>query len=167
MLSLDAKEAIRAQMARYPSARSALMPALYIAQNEAGGWLPPEAVRDVAEVMGMTAADVQAVASFYSMYYKQPVGRYVIDVCRNVSCALMGGRELLQHLLDRLGVAEGERTRDGLFTVKGMECLAACGGAPCLQVNGLYHENMSPEKAERLLEELRAAVGREELMVDS
>jgi NADH-quinone oxidoreductase E subunit len=155
MLSDAARDAIRREMARYPDSRSALMPALYIAQADAGGWLPPEAIQGVAEVMGLTTADVQGVASFYSMYYKQPVGRYVIDVCHNVSCQLLGAQRLLDHLLERLGTHEGETTPDGLFTVKGVECLAACGGAPCLQVNGLYHENVTLEGADRLIEQLR------------
>jgi len=155
MLSDQAREEIRAAMARYPNPRSALMPALYVAQREAGGWLSPEAIADVAEAMGLTTADVQGVASFYSMYYKAPVGRYVIDVCHNISCALLGSRDLLHHLLDRLGVEEGEMTPDGLFTVKGVECLAACGWAPCLQVNGYFREQVTKEQADTLLEELR------------
>src|SRR5438045_4217021 len=125
MLSDTARDAIRREMARYPDSRSALMPALYIAQADAGGWLPPEAIAGVAETMGLTTADVQGVASFYSMYYKQSVGRYVIDVCHNISCQLLGAQGLLEHLLERLGTDEGETTPDGLFTVKGVECLAA------------------------------------------
>jgi NADH-quinone oxidoreductase subunit E len=142
-------------MARYPNARSALMPALYIAQMEAGGWLSPDAVADVADTMGLTTADVQGVASFYSMYYKAPVGKYVIDVCHNITCSLLGARDLLQHTLERLDVHEGETTPDGLFTVKGAECLAACGGAPACQVNGIYHESMTVAKMDALLDELR------------
>ena len=161
MLSEKAREEIRRQMSRYPNARSALMPALYIAQADAGGWLAPEAVADVAETMGLTTADVQGVASFYSMYYKAPVGRYMIDVCHNITCSLLGAGDLLRHALDRLGVAEGETTPDGLFTVKGAECLAACGGAPACQVNGIYHENMSAEKLDALLDRLRAEADNE------
>jgi NADH-quinone oxidoreductase subunit E len=159
VLSGEAVAAIRGEMAKYPNPRSALMPALYIAQRAAGGWLSPEAMADVAAVMGLTAADVQGVASFYAMYYKEPVGRYVIDVCHNVSCSLLGGKELLRHLLARLGVEEGQVTPDGLFTVKGAECLAACGGAPCLQVNVEYHENVTLAQADMLLDRLRAEAG--------
>src|SRR5437867_9300963 len=107
MLTEQARAEIRAAMARYPNPRSALMPALYIAQVAAGGWLAPEAVADVAETMGLTTADVQGVASFYSMYYKAPVGKYVIDVCHNITCSLLGAGNLLHHTLERLGVAEG------------------------------------------------------------
>ena len=155
MLSEEAVGKIREEVARYPDPRSALMHALWIAQHEHEGWLPREAIAEVAELMGLTEADVQSVASFYSMYYKRPVGRYLIDVCHNVSCALLGGRHLLRHILDALGVAEGEMTPDGLFTVKGAECLAGCGGAPCVQVNAIFYENVTPEKADALIEQLR------------
>ena len=139
--------------------RSALMPALYIAQDENGGWLSREAMQDVAEVMGLTPADVESVASFYSMYNKRPVGKYMIEVCTNISCSLIGAQELTRHIEQRLGVPIGENTPDGLFTVKRVECMAACGGAPAIQVNGLYHENMTAERFDALVEELRTVEG--------
>jgi NADH-quinone oxidoreductase subunit E len=157
MLSEKAIALIEEYKARYPHSRSALMPALYVAQEECGGWIPKEALRDVAEVMGLTPADVESTCSFYSMYNKEPVGKYMIEVCTNISCSLLGAEKLLHHVLSRLGVGLGETTSDGLFTVKHVECMAACGGAPAIQVNGLYHENMSPEKFDRLVEELKAA----------
>src|SRR5215212_6022256 len=137
MLSQQAREEIQALKARYPHFRSALMPALYIAQEENGGWLSKEAMEDVAEVMGLTPADVESVASFYSMYNKRPVGKYMIEVCTNISCSLLGARQFAQHIEERLGVPIGENTPDGLFTVKCVECMASCGGAPAIQVNGL------------------------------
>jgi len=157
MLSEKAIALIEEYKARYPHPRSALMPALYVAQEECGGWIPKEALRDVAEVMGLTPADVESTCSFYSMYNKEPVGKYMIEVCTNISCSLLGAEKLMHHVLSRLGVGLGEMTPDGLFTVKHVECMAACGGAPAIQVNGLYHENMSPEKFDRLVEELKAA----------
>jgi NADH-quinone oxidoreductase E subunit len=157
MLSQKAIEEIEALKARYPSSRSALMPALYIAQDENGGYLSKEALRDVADVMGLTPADVESVASFYSMYNKRPVGKYMIEVCINISCSLLGAQQLAQHIEERLGVPIGENTPDGLFTVKRVECMAACGGAPAIQVNGLFHENMTPERFDELIEQLRAA----------
>jgi NADH-quinone oxidoreductase subunit E len=160
MLSPKAIEEIEAYKARYPDPRSALMPALYVAQEENGGWLTKEAMEDVARVMAMTPADVQSVASFYSMYNKQPVGKYLIEVCTNIACSLLGGRRLAQHIEERLAVAPGDVTTDGLFTHKCVECMASCGGAPAIQVNGLYHENMTPEKFDSLIEELRAAAAR-------
>jgi NADH-quinone oxidoreductase E subunit len=159
MLSQKAIEEIETLKARYPSSRSALMPALYVAQDENGGYLSKEALRDVADVMGLTPADVESVASFYSMYNKRPVGKYMIEVCTNISCSLLGSQELAQHIEERLGVPIGENTPDGLFTVKRVECMAACGGAPAIQVNGLYHENMTPERFDELIEQLRAAAG--------
>jgi NADH-quinone oxidoreductase subunit E len=161
MLSQKAIEEIESYKARYPDPRSALMPALYVAQEENGGWLSKEAMEDVARVMDMTPADVQSVASFYSMYNKQPVGKYLIEVCTNISCSLLGGRGLARHIEERLEVAPGEITPDGLFTHKCVECMASCGGAPAIQVNGLYHENMTAEKFDRLVEDLRAGSRRE------
>lgn len=155
MLSEKAIALIEEAKARYPNSRSALLPALWIAQEECGGYLPKEALQDVARVMGLTPADVESTCSFYSMFHKEPVGKYVIEVCTNISCSLLGGRSLLLHILDRLGVAPGERTPDGLFTVKSVECMAACGGAPAIQINSFYHENMTPEKVDALLDELR------------
>jgi NADH-quinone oxidoreductase subunit E len=154
MLSESAIAEIERLKGTYPTSRSALLPALHIAQREVG-WLHPDAIADVARLIDLTAADVQAVASFYSMYYKEPVGRYVIDVCHNISCALLGGRSLLRHVCERLGVAEGEVTADGLFTVRPVECLAACDRAPCVQVNGMLHGPLTPDAADALLERLR------------
>jgi len=159
MLSQKAIQEIEAYKARYPDPRSALMPALYVAQEENGGYLSKDALRDVAEVMDLTPADVESVASFYSMYNKRPVGKYVIEVCTNIACSLLGGQELTRHIEKRLGVPIGENTPDGLFTVKRVECMAACGGAPAIQVNGLYHENMTAERFDALVEELRTVEG--------
>ena len=159
MLSQKAIQEIEAYKARYPDPRSALMPALYVAQEENGGYLSKDALRDVAEVMDLTPADVESVASFYSMYNKRPVGKYVIEACTNIACSLLGGQELARHIEKRLGVPIGENTPDGLFTVKRVECMAACGGAPAIQVNGLYHENMTAERFDALVEELRRVEG--------
>jgi NADH-quinone oxidoreductase E subunit len=157
MLSQKAIQEIEAYKARYPDSRSALMPALWVAQEEYGGWLPREALIEVAEVMGLTPADVESVASFYSMYNKHPVGKYLIEVCTNIACSLLGAEPLAHHIEERLGVPPGDNTPDGLFTFKRVECMAACGGAPSIQVNGLYHENMTPERFDQLIDELRAA----------
>jgi NADH-quinone oxidoreductase E subunit len=157
MLSQKAIQEIEALKARYPSFRSALMPALWVAQEESGGYLSKEVLEEVADVMGLTPADVESVASFYSMYNKRPVGKYMIEVCINISCSLLGAQELARHIEKRLGVPLGENTPDGLFTVKRVECMAACGGAPAIQVNGLYHENITPERFDMLVEDLRKA----------
>jgi NADH-quinone oxidoreductase subunit E len=155
MLSANAIREIQALKARYPDSRSALMPALYVAQDENGGWLSREAMEDVARVMELTPADVESVASFYSMYNKRPVGKYVIEACHNISCSLLGAERLVHHIEEHLGISMGESTPDGLFTLKRVECMASCGGAPAIQVNGLYHENMTPEKFDELVDQLR------------
>jgi NADH:ubiquinone oxidoreductase subunit E len=111
---------------------------------------------DVARAMELTPADVISVASFYSMYNKAPVGKYLVEVRTNISCSLLGGDRLAHHLEERLQVAPGEVSADGLFTIKHVECMAACGGAPAIQVNGLYFENMTPETVDQLLADLRA-----------
>jgi NADH-quinone oxidoreductase E subunit len=156
MLSEETLAKIEAHKAKYPNSRSALLPALWVAQEASGGYLSREAMVDVAHAMGLTPADVISVASFYSMYNKAPVGKYLIEVCTNISCSLLGGERLAHHLEEYLGVHPGEVSADGLFTIKHVECMAACGGAPAIQVNGLYFENMSAEKTDRLIDDLRA-----------
>jgi NADH-quinone oxidoreductase E subunit len=159
MLSEAARQAIRLQMSRYPRSRSALGAALYIAQEECGGHVPPTAVRDIAEVMGLDPADVQSTMSFYIMYNKAPVGRYMVEICHNISCAVLGCAALFRVMREKCGIGPGETSEDGLFTLKGVECLAACGGAPALQVNGIYHENVTPEQLEALIDRLREEGG--------
>ena len=155
MLSEQAIAAIKEQKSRYPGSRSALLHALYIAQRECGGWVPHEAVYDVAEAMEMEPADVQSTMSFYVLFNKEPVGKYLLEVCHNISCAVMGSGQLFQVIENKLGLHPGETTEDKLFTLKGVECLAACGGAPCLQVNGLFRENVTPQQMGELIDRLR------------
>jgi NADH-quinone oxidoreductase subunit E len=156
MLSERAKEQIREQMSRYPVTRSALGHALYIAQDECGGWVPHEAIYDIAEVMGMEPADVQSMMSFYVMYNKAPTGKYLFEVCHNISCALLGAHRLFEVIERKCGIHAGETSEDGLFTVKGVECSAACGGAPAVQLNGLYYEKCTPEQLEQMIDDIRA-----------
>jgi NADH-quinone oxidoreductase E subunit len=154
MISDAARERMRAAVTRYPSARSAMLPALHIAQEEQG-YITPEGIEAVAEALGVRADEVASVVSFYSMFHKQPVGRHVISVCTSISCYLRGCDTLLAHLEERLGVRRGGTTADGLFTLRPMECLAACGGAPVLQVNDEFVENVTLEAAAALIERLR------------
>jgi NADH-quinone oxidoreductase E subunit len=156
MLSEETLARIEEFKAKYPNSRSALLPVLWAAQEANNGYLSREAMVDVARAMGLTPADVISVASFYSMYNKAPVGKYLIEVCTNISCSLLGGERLAHHLEEYLGVHPGEVSADGLFTIKHVECMAACGGAPAIQVNGLYFEGMSAEKTDRLIDDLRA-----------
>lgn len=159
VLSDEARARIQEQKARYPVPRSALGAALYIAQEECGGWVPHAAIREVAELMEMEPADVQSFMSFYILYNKAPIGKYLIEVCHNVSCALLGSKRLFEVVERKCGVGLGQTSEDGLFTLKGVECLAACGGAPALQVNGMFHENVTPEQLEEMIDRMRQEGG--------
>jgi NADH-quinone oxidoreductase subunit E len=138
---------------RYPEGRqkSALLPVLHIAQSENNGWLSAEVMDYVASLLHILPIEVYEVATFYSMFNLQPVGNCVIEVCRTGPCWLHGGEEILDHFRKRLGIKPGETTADGLFTLKTVECLAACGNAPVVQVGTRYLENMTTEKADQLL----------------
>jgi NADH-quinone oxidoreductase subunit E len=147
--------AIEAIAATYPDRRSAIMPALRIAQEEHGGWLPPEAFRDVAEALDLTPAYCQAVASFYDMYHLAPVGRHLVEVCTNVSCALAGAQQVLEGLESELGCAAGETTEDGEVTLRTVECLGGCGWATVVAVDNRYRLHVKPGDAAAIVEELR------------
>jgi NADH-quinone oxidoreductase subunit E len=148
----------RALMARYPEGRSksALIPILHIAQAENDGWLSVNAMDAVAGVLGLQRIEVYEVASFYSMFNLHPVGTYVLDVCRTTPCMLRGSDDVITHLERKLGVHCGGTTADGMFTLKGVECLGSCGTAPMLQCGAHYHEDLTIERADALIDELRA-----------
>ena len=139
---------------RYPVKRSALIPILHEVQAEAG-YLSPEAIQWVAGFLGLSPSDVMSVASFYDMLNLEPVGKHMIYVCQNLSCALLGAERLIRHLETRLEIRMGETTPDGLITLKRMECLASCGTAPAIQIDGIFYERMTPEKFDELLGRLR------------
>jgi NADH-quinone oxidoreductase E subunit len=153
MISQEARERMRTVAAQYPSVRSAMLPALHLAQEEEG-YITSEGVETVAEVLGLRPDEVDMVVSFYSMYFRKPVGRHVIKVCTSISCYLHGCDALLEHLEQRLGVKRGETTPDGVFTLLPIECLASCGTAPVLQVNNEFVENVTLEDADALLARL-------------
>ena len=140
---------------RYPPGRqkSALLPVLHIAQSENNGWLSPEMMDYVASLLDILPIEVYEVASFYSMYNLKPVGNCVIEVCQTGPCWLNGAEKILSHFEAKLGIKPGETTEDGKFTLKTVECLAACGNAPVIQVGTEYHENLTTEKADELLEQ--------------
>jgi NADH-quinone oxidoreductase subunit E len=140
-------------LAKYPNKRAALLPTLYIAQREFG-YLSTTAMEYVAERLELPPSKVLQVATFYTMYYKRPFGRYHIEVCTSVPCCMMGGYSVVRHLQEKLGVEAGERTPDGKFTFTEAECLAGCGHAPLMQINGRYHENLTPEKIDAILDQL-------------
>ena len=148
----------RTIMSSYPEgkSKSALIPILHIAQAENDGWLSVNAMDAVAQVMGLQHIEVYEVASFYSMFNLHPVGTYVLDVCRTTPCMLRGSDDLIAHLEKKLGVHCGETTTDGMFTLKGVECLGSCGTAPMLQCGAQFHEDLTIDKADALIEQLRA-----------
>lgn len=154
VLSEEAKAEIRRLRAEYPGGDSAVLPALELAQREHGGWLPTEAIDEVAEMLEMAPTRVGAVASFYTMLHRRPVGRHVIYVCTNVACSLLGAEHLLDHIGSKLGIRPGETTADGQFTLEEVECLGSCGTAPMMQVDDVYYENLTEAKIDRLLAEL-------------
>lgn len=142
-------------IARYPRPKSALIPLLHLAQEQ-DGYVSDDAMEHIAELVGVTPAEVLGTCSFYEMFKREPVGEYLINVCTNIACMLLGGEELLAHLEHKLGVRPGSTTSDGLFTVEDVECIAACTEAPCLQVNYRYHYKVTPADADALIDDLRA-----------
>jgi NADH-quinone oxidoreductase subunit E len=142
-------------IARYPHPKSALIPLLHLAQEQ-DGWVTEDAMVHIAGLVGVTPAEVIGTCSFYEMFKREPVGDYLINVCTNIACMLMGGEELLHHLEDRLDIRSGSTTADGTFTLEDVECIAACTEAPCLTVNYRYFHKISTEEADALLEDLRA-----------
>ena len=152
MISEQAKQRMRDLAARYPVARSAVMPALYIAQQEEG-YITQTGLEAVAEAIGLTVDDVESVATFYTMYYQQPPGKKVIKVCTSISCYLRNCDDLVSHLEQRLDIKRGETTADGNYTLLTAECLASCGTAPVLQVNDEFVENVTPAMVDALIDE--------------
>lgn len=155
LLTSELKIEIQRMMAQYPKPKSAILPVLHRVQEELG-WVPEEAQAEVAEIFGIAPADVKSLVTFYYMYHRKPVGRYVLKVCRSISCHLCGSAKVISHLEKKLGIQLGETTADGDFTLVGGECLAACTGAPCLQVNDRFFENADEAKLDELLDNLKA-----------
>jgi len=152
MLSSEALKEIEREVAKYPAEHksSAVMAALRIAQAE-HGWLSVPLMDFVAELLGMRPIQVYEVATFYSMYDLKPSGKHKISVCTNVSCMLCGSDQIVKHLQQRLGIKLGETTADGKFTLKEVECLGACVGAPMFQIGDTYYEHLTPQKVDEIL----------------
>lgn len=156
LLSEASRAEIDQWIAKYPpeQKQSAVMAALRIAQDQNGGWLSRELIDAVAAYLEMEAIAAYEVATFYSMYELSPVGKHKISVCTNISCMLRGSDEVVAHLQQRLGIKLGETTDDGKFTLKEVECLGACVNAPMFQIAREYHENLTPEKIDAILDTL-------------
>lgn len=155
MLSDQVKAAILAVAQDFPDGRSAVIPALHLAQEDQGGWLPAEAIDEVAALLSLPATAVASVASFYTLFNRQPVGRHRIYVCTNATCSLLGAEHILEYLASRLGIRPGETTPDGLFSLFEAECLGSCGTAPVMQVDDRYFENLSEAAVDEILDTLR------------
>jgi len=154
-LNADVRERAKDLVALYPQPRSALIPLCHLAQEQ-DGWLRPEAVEEIAELCGVTAAEVQGTATFYDMLHTESVGTYVVSVCTNIACMLGGALELLEHAESALGVRAGGTTTDRVFTLEESECLADCDRTPCVQVNHRYMGAQTPESFDALLGDLRS-----------
>lgn len=141
---------------RYPSKLAALMPTLWIAQEQ-NGWISQEVMQEVAGVLEINPEDVLGVVTFYTMYHQKPMGKYHIQVCTNVSCMLRGGYELYEKVKKKLGIENMEVTEDKKFSLEEVECMGACGGAPMIAINEDYYENITTEKLEEILKTLSAS----------
>ncbi|HXB94240.1 MAG TPA: NAD(P)H-dependent oxidoreductase subunit E [Puia sp.] len=143
---------------RYPEGKqkSAVIPLLHMAQDEFGGWLSPEAMDYVASLLKLEPIEVYEVATFYSMYNLKPVGRYVFEVCQTGPCMLKGCDDIIEYIKQKLHIGVGETTSDGMFTLKTVECLGACGYAPMMQLGKYFREHLTKEKVDKIIEECRA-----------
>ena len=146
---------IRAVASQYPDPHSAILPALRLAQEQHDGWLPPEALREVGEALDLTPAYCKAVASFYDLFRLEPVGEHVVEVCTNVSCALLGAQRTLEAFEAELGIHCGETTADGKVTLRAVECYGGCGWGPVVSVDERYREPVGADDVPAIVEELR------------
>ena len=150
-LSDDGRKKVEMELKRYETRESAIIPCLYLAQGENKGWINAEVISELAGLMDLPESRINEVFKFYTMFNQKPVGKFNVQVCTNISCALEGGRELATHICKELNVKYDEVTPDGRFTVSKVECLGSCGTAPMMQVNDRYHENLTHESAMNLL----------------
>ncbi len=150
----ETMEQVHKIIARYPEERkkSALIPLLHLAQKEFGGWLAVPVMDYVAEILSIQPIEVYEVATFYTMFNMKPVGKYVLEVCQTGPCMLNGSDEIIKHIQETLNIKNGETTADGLFTLKTAECLGACGYAPMMQMGKFYHEHLTKEKVNEILQ---------------
>jgi NADH-quinone oxidoreductase subunit E len=144
-------------ISRYPEGKqkSALLPILHLAQEEFGGWLSAESMDYVAEILNITPIEVYEVATFYSMYNTKPVGKYLFEVCQTGPCMINGCDDIIKYIGEKLNIKPGQTSEDGLFTLKTVECLGACGYAPMMQLGKFYKEHLTKEKVDTIIEECR------------
>ncbi|HEX7520117.1 MAG TPA: NADH-quinone oxidoreductase subunit NuoE [Candidatus Deferrimicrobium sp.] len=156
-MSVAFSETARAEferlLTRYPDRKAVILPALHLAQKEFG-YVSDETIVYIAGLVGTSPAEIEGVASFYTMYNRQPVGKYHVQICRNIACSLLGAEHLIEHVAGKLGVMPGGTTPDGKFTLSQVECLGSCGTAPVMQVNDAYYENLTEASIDAILEKL-------------
>ncbi|HOP08085.1 MAG TPA: NADH-quinone oxidoreductase subunit NuoE [candidate division Zixibacteria bacterium] len=155
ILTEESVARIKEKAARYPSAKSAILPAITVAYRQVGH-LNNEIYHEISKIIGVPYVEIAEAATFYTMFPKEPVGKYLIQVCHNISCSLLGADGLISYLEQKLGIKKGETTSDGLFTLISVECLGSCATAPMMQINQDYYENLTREKVDQILEELRS-----------
>lgn len=155
----EAMKTVQTIISHYPEGKqkSALLPVLHIAQAEFGGWLSPETMDYVASILKIRPVEVFEVASFYTMFNLKPVGKCVLEVCQTSSCWLNGAEDIVKYIEKKLNIHVGETTKDGMFTLKVAECLGSCGTAPMMQCGASFHENLTYEKVDNILENYRSA----------
>jgi NADH-quinone oxidoreductase subunit E len=154
MLTQENINKINALKKQFPDTKSLTIPVLHIAQAQYG-WVSEDAMKEIASLLNLPESHIIGVATFYTMFNKKPVGKYHIQVCTNVSCQLLGSEKISGYICNRLKIKVGETTSDQKFTVSEVECLGSCGTAPMMQVNDDYHENLTPEKIDKILQELK------------
>ena len=152
VFSAEVEAEIDRHLAKYPVKRSAILPLMFIVQRERGGYLDPPSVAYLADRLGVRITDIWEVATFYSMINTESVGKYHIQICKTLSCKIMGEPKITEHVCNRLGIKPGETTPDGRFTVSLVECLGSCGTAPMFQLGFDYHENLTTEKVDEILD---------------
>lgn len=149
----EALKEYQAILQKYPDRRAALLPALHLAQREFG-WISRDVMRYLSELMDIPVTQVLDTATFYTMFKTKPSGKYHIQLCSTLSCALRGSRQIYEHLTEKLGIEDGQMTSDGKFSIQKVECLGACGTAPVVQINDDYYEGVTPESLDKILESL-------------
>jgi NADH-quinone oxidoreductase subunit E len=154
-LSADRDKKLTEILSRYPTKMAACIPALHLCQEE-NGWVSEDVITWVAHRLDLTPAHVKGVVTFYTLFNQHPVGKHQVWVCRTLPCALVGSDHILEHCKKKLGIKEGETTEDGVFTLRTAECLASCGTAPMMQIDKDYHENLTVERVDQILDGLKA-----------
>lgn len=154
VFSDEVEREIDRHLAKYPIKRSAILPLMFIMQRERDGWLDPPAVQYLAKRLDVHITDIWEVATFYSMINTEPVGKHHIQICKTLSCKLLGADKITEHCTKRLGVDPGQTTVDGRFSISLVECLGSCGTAPMFQIGFDFHENLTPEKVDKILDSL-------------